>query len=281
MPLARIPQAHTITGHGGIQLRVWDYGGPGRPLIVAHCTGTLGRIWDVVVAELGDQFRVLAPDTRGQGDSEAPADRADYRWDYSGRDLLAVVEHFGLPRGLGAVGHSAGGAHVAYAEHLAPGTFGRAMLIDAVIAEPAYFAGENQLAVKVARRKNAFESPDAARERLTAKPPMAHWVPGAVDAYLAHAFHVDASGGCQLKCPGAREAWYYEHGGACDLFEALDTLAFDTCLVTGETSYAQPWVDAQHGRLPSAHVEIVPGAGHFIPQEKPVETAALIRKWFG
>ena len=224
MPLFREPTAVKVSGHGGIQLNVWDYGGPGQPLIFAHCTGTLGRIWDVVVAELGDQFRVLAPDTRGQGDSEAPTDREDYRWDYSGRDLLAVIAHFGLSQGVGAVGHSAGGAHVAYAEHLAPGTFSKALLMDAVIAEPAFFEGENQLAVMVKRRKNELDSIDAARERLTSKPPMEHWVPGAVESYLAHAFRVDASGRCHLKCPGTREAWYYELGGSNDIYEALETL---------------------------------------------------------
>lgn len=281
MSLSREPRPVTISGYGGIALNVWDYGGGGAPLILAHCTGTPGRIWDVVVAALGDQFRVLAPDTRGQGDSEAPAAREEYRWDYSGRDLLAVVDHFALPAATGAVGHSAGGAHVAYAEQRAPGTFGKVMLIDAVIAEPAYFVGENPLAAKVARRKNAFPSIEAARERLAAKPPMVHWAPEAVTAYMEHAFVVDETGRCRLKCPGTREAWFYEHGGACDVYEALDTLQFEACLVTGETSYARPWVEAQHQRLPHSRVEVVPGAGHFIPQEKPAETAALIARCFG
>lgn len=281
MPLLREPQPVSVIGHGGIRLNVWDYGGAGTPLLFVHCTGTLGRIWDVVVAELEDRFRVLALDTRGQGDSEAPADRDDYRWDYSGRDLLAVVEHFGLPRGIGAVGHSAGGAHVAYAEHFAPGTFEKVMLIDAVIAARAWFEGENQLAIKVARRKNEFPSLAAARERLSSKPPMAHWSPGAVEAYLQHAFRKNGTESYLLKCPGAREAWYYELGGASDMYEALDTLTFDACLVTGETSYAHPWVEGQHAKLPKARVDTVAGAGHFIPQEKPAETAALIQRWFG
>lgn len=281
MPLAREPVAETVTGYGGVDLNVWDYGGLGEPLLMVHCTGTLGRIWDVVVAELGDRFRVLAPDTRGQGDSQAPEKRRDYVWDFSGQDLLAIIEHFDLPRGLGAVGHSAGGAHVAYAERRVSGIFGKVMLIDAIIAERKFFDGEHPLAEKVRRRKNEFESLDAARERLTSKPPMELWVPGAVDAYLAHAFAPTADGGLCLKCPGARESWFYELGGASDLYDVLDTLQFDACVVTGENSYAQSWAAAQQARLPKAKLEIVPGAGHFIPQEKPVETAALIRGWFG
>lgn len=281
MSLVREPQAITVPGYHGVTLNVWDYGGSGNPLVFVHCTGTLGRIWDPVVAALGDQYRILAPDTRGQGDSEAPDNRGDYRWDYSGRDLLAILAHFNLSEDTGAVGHSAGGAHVAYAEHAAPGTFGKVMLLDAVIADRTFFEGENHLATKVARRINAFDSLEAARARLTAKPPIGHWVPGAVDAYMAHAFQVDATGRCELKCPGTREAWFYELGGASDLYENLDTLHVDTCLVTGEKSYAQNWVEAQHARMPNSQVEVVAGAGHFIPQEKPLETAALIAAWFG
>lgn len=281
MPLARDPQAITVTGYGGVDLNVWDYGGLGEPLLLLHCTGTLGRIWDVVVAELGDHFRVLAPDTRGQGDSQAPEQRRDYLWDFSGQDLLAIMEHFDLPRGMGAVGHSAGGAHVVYAERRVPGIFGKVMLIDAIIADRTFFREENPLAAKVRKRINEFESIEAARERLASKPPMEHWVPGAVDSYLAHAFAPMEGGGYQLKCPGTRESWFYELGGATDMYDLLDTLQFDACVVTGENSYVQPWVAAQQARLPRAKLEVVPGAGHFIPQEKPAETAALISRWFG
>ena len=280
MSLPRPPIAHEVPGHGGLRLNVWDYGGNGPTLLAAHCTGTLGRIWDPVVAALGDRFRILAPDTRGQGDSESPADRDGYRWELSGRDLLEVMRHFDLPKGTGAVGHSAGGAHVAYAEHLSPGCFGRIMLIDAVVADRAFFEGEVHLATKVARRINTFASIDAARERLAAKPPMASWVPEAVDRYLDHAFQLDPDGACHLKCPGDREAWYYELGGASDVYDNLHELHVDACLVTGEHSYAQHWVEAQDARLPYSRVEVVAGAGHFIPQEKPVETATLIQGWF-
>lgn len=280
MPLARDPKAITVTGYGGVDLNVWDYGGLGEPLLLVHCTGTLGRIWDVVVAELGDRFRVLAPDTRGQGDSQAPEQRRDYLWDFSGQDLLAVMEHFDLPRGIGAVGHSAGGAHVGYAERRLPGIFGKVMLIDAIIADRKFFLDENPLAEKVRKRINEFESLDAARERLSSKPPMMHWVGGALDSYLVHAFEPMEGGGYRLKCPGARESWFYELGGASDLFDTLDTLQFDACVVTGENSYVAPWVAAQQARLAKAKLEVLPGAGHFIPQEKPVETAALITEWF-
>jgi len=280
MNLAREPEAVTVRGYNGLNLNVWDYGGSGTPLLLCHCTGTLGRIWDPVVARLGDQFRVLAPDTRGQGDSEAPSDRHDYRWDYSGKDLLAVAKHFSLPPGVGAAGHSAGGAHLGYAALESPDCFGRIMLLDAVVADRQFFQGSNPLAEKVRRRKNTFESKDAARERLCSKAPMSYWHPMAQAAYLSHAFEDAPDGSCTLKCPGTREAWYYELGGASDLFERLGEITVPTALVTGEKSYGHAWVEAQQARLANTHMDIVSGAGHFIPQEKPEETAALIATWF-
>ncbi len=281
MPLPRTPVAATFPGYAGLNLNVWDYGGDGPPLLFAHCTGTLARIWDVVVAELNDAFRVLAVDTRGHGDSATPPTREDYAWSCSGQDLMAVLTHFNLGKGIGAVGHSAGGAHVAYAEHSSPGTFGKILLIDPIIGPREYFSGKNPLAEKVRYRINDFDGLAQARERLVSKPPMTHWVAGAVDAYMAHAFNVTDDGRCSLKCPGDREAWYYELGGASDVYETLETFQCKTCLVTGSESYVQPLVAAQQARIPNAQREVVPGVGHFVPQDKPVETAALIAAWFG
>ncbi len=85
------PEAVQIEGHGGVKINVWDYGGDGPTLLLAHCTGTLARIWDPLVPALLPHFRIIAPDTRGHGDSEQPENPDDYRWSNSGNDMLAVI----------------------------------------------------------------------------------------------------------------------------------------------------------------------------------------------
>lgn len=271
------PKEHRIEGHGGLMLRVLEYGpGDGVPLLLCHCTGTFARIWEPVIARLGGGYRVIAVDSRGQGDSEQPLDREAYVWEYSGRDLHAVIDVLRLGSGVLAAGHSAGAAHVAYAEMLRPGTFRKVALMDAIIGPRELFSGERPLATLVRRRRNTFESLDAARERLGSKPPMNTWTNETLECYLAHAFHTQSDGTLVLKCPGDVEAWMYEHGGACDVFERLGELQFDALVVAGADSYGVSLATAQAERLPHARYTEVPGAGHFIPQEKPEAVAGLL-----
>ena len=271
------PVAHTIRSHDGLALRVWDYGGAGPPLLLCHCTGTLGRIWDPIVARLGGAFRCIAPDTRGQGDSERPPDEAGFEWRNSGQDLLTIVDALRLGPGLRAAGHSAGGAHLAYAETLRPGAIARAVLIDPIIGPRAAFAGERPLAKLVRNRVNDFASLEDARARYVAKPPMNTWTDETVDAYLAHAFVTTADGRVHLKCPGYVEAIFYNKGGACDVFEQLESLDFDGMLVTGSESNVRGLAEHQHSRLPRLPFRVLEGGSHFVPQEQPEAIAELLR----
>lgn len=274
------PVRHTLRGSGGLSLNVWDYGGNGPVMLLCHCTGTLGRIWDPVVRLLGGRFRCIAPDTRGQGDSGTPPTRADYAWRLSGEDLLHIVDGLGLGGGIVAAGHSAGGAHVAYAEHYRPGVFERVVLIDSIIGPGQFFDEDNNpLAALVRKRINVFPDLETARERFRSKPPMKSWVPEAVEAYLAHGLRQRPDGQLELKCPGDREAWFYELGGACDVFEELDQMPVRTLLLAGDESDTRGLAQLQQQRLPHAELRMVPGAGHFLVQEYPELVAEQVMAW--
>ncbi|MBI2431941.1 MAG: alpha/beta hydrolase [Candidatus Hydrogenedentes bacterium] len=273
------PTSTRVTGEGGLLLNVWDYGGGGPPILLCHCTGTFGRIWDPVARHLQGTFRMIAIDTRGQGDSAIPSSREDCAWWRSGEDVLAVIEHFDFGPGLRACGHSAGGAHLAHAELAQPGTFSRLVLIDPIIAPDHQFGAENPLAAKVRRRLNTFSHRSAARDRFAAKPPMDVWAPEALNAYVEFAFEDEPDGSITLKCPGEREAWFYELGGAPDVYERLHQITCPTLLVTGSESYVAPLTELQAARLPQCERRIIEGAGHFIPQEKPETIAQVIKDW--
>lgn len=274
------PARLTISGAEGLALNVWDYGGDGPPLLLCHCTGTLGRIWDPVVRLLHGRYRCIAPDTRGQGDSEAPADRAGYAWRLSGQDLLHIVDALTLGTPLLAAGHSAGGAHIAYAEHYRPGIFDRVLLIDSIIGPGHFFDEDNSpLAHLVRKRINIFPDLDTARQRFRSKPPMNTWVPEAVEAYLAHGLRQRPDGQWELKCPGDREAWFYELGGASDVFEELDRMPVKTRILAGEESDTRGLAQLQHERLPHAQLTMIPNAGHFLVQEMPERIAEEIHRW--
>ncbi len=274
------PRAVQVSGHGDVCLNVWDYGGEGQPLMLCHCTGTHGRVWDPVVEELQQCFHVYSLDSRGHGNSDKPPNREAYEWVKSGWDLLAVLDALGVGESPAIAGHSGGAAHIAYAEMLRPGAFDRVVLLDAIIGPEALFSGEAPLAGAARRRKRVFSSLEEARARLEEKPPMNAWRPEALDAYLKHGLARNENGAFELKCPPEIEAWMYELGGACDVFEKMDTLRFEALLVTGTESYIRPLVKMQCERLPRAAIHAMDGAGHFIPQEHPHRTAQRILDWF-
>src|SRR5687767_8481984 len=100
---------------------VYDFGGHGPDLLLAHATGFHAHVWLPVVEHLRDRFRCVAVDERGHGDSPGGPD-VDLGWRQSAHDLFPVIEAAALQRPFG-VGHSAGGAQLLMAEQDAPGTF--------------------------------------------------------------------------------------------------------------------------------------------------------------
>lgn len=270
------PLSLKIPGHDGVLIHVWHHHGDGPPLLLAHCTGTHGRVWDPVIAELRRRFRVYAVDTRGHGHAGQPQDREAYAWRNCGLDLLAVIDALGLAPGLRAAGHSGGGAHLAYAESIRPGTFGRVVLFDPIIGPRKVFEGPSPLAESARRRRNSFETLDDARTRYRSKPPMNRWDERAFDAFIRHAFRPHPEGGVELRLPGPVEAWFYELGGACDLYDAPEQLGFDALLVSGADSNVLALAEHLALRLPRARLEVLPATGHFIPQERPDESARII-----
>ncbi|MEU8925446.1 alpha/beta hydrolase [Kitasatospora sp. NPDC048545] len=89
----------------GRRLSYLDFGGPGRPLLALHGHLSEGAVWGRLAAELAGEWRVIAPDQRGQGES----DRAgDYSREGYLADVGALLDHLGLERVV-LLGHSLGG----------------------------------------------------------------------------------------------------------------------------------------------------------------------------
>ncbi|NLN92514.1 MAG: alpha/beta hydrolase [Candidatus Hydrogenedens sp.] len=273
------PKTHRLAVQG-TEFVVREYPCSASPLFFCHCTGTSGRIWEPVFRKLKLDHTFYAWDARGHGDSEKTSDPGDYNWDRQARDLLDIFEQLGLDH-LQAVGHSGGGAALAQAELLRPGTFSRLMLIDPIIASPDFFAGVKILAELSRRRHNRFSSREVARERFSSKEPMSRWTAESLDCYLDHCFEAGEGEEIVLKCPGPIEALVYDMSGETEIMSRLNGLEPPTCLVTGEDSYMLHHAEEQQRRIPGSELVILPSTSHFIPQEKPDEVAELINRWFG
>jgi pimeloyl-ACP methyl ester carboxylesterase len=82
-----------VTSTDGVRLAVHESGDPDRPVLVAvHGYPDNHHVWDGVASELGRDFRVVAYDVRGAGDSDKPAGRAAYRIAQLGDDFAAVID---------------------------------------------------------------------------------------------------------------------------------------------------------------------------------------------
>jgi len=91
----------------GVLLHYREWGTPGqRPLLFLHGGSAHARWWDFLVAYLGE-YRCIALDLRGHGDSGWPDD-GDYRLETHAGDAAAVVDALALER-VCVIGHSFGG----------------------------------------------------------------------------------------------------------------------------------------------------------------------------
>ncbi len=96
-----------VTGNG-VRLHYFDWGrAPSPAIILLHGGGLTAHSWDVVCDLLRGEYRCVALDLRGHGDSGWAPD-VEYALEAHAADLRAVVDSLSLDRFV-VVGHSLGG----------------------------------------------------------------------------------------------------------------------------------------------------------------------------
>lgn len=83
---------------GGV-LAVTD-AGSGPPILLLHGSNADRSSANALIAQLSSNYRCLAPDRRGAGESTAPIGARDPGWDTLAGDVLAVVHWSGAERPL-------------------------------------------------------------------------------------------------------------------------------------------------------------------------------------
>lgn len=272
----------TVTTADGLSVAAHRLGGRGRPVVFTHATGMHGRVWQPVVAALGEAATAISLDARGHGDSAPPPD-LDFAWSGFALDVLAVVDGLGLDRPIG-VGHSSGGAALFLAEQARPGTFSGLYCFEPTViaADPPLGRDrQNWLAAGARRRREVFESREAAYENYAAKPPFSGVDPAALAAYVGHGFVDLPEGRVRLKCRGEHEALVNEMATAHDAYPHLSEIACPVVLVHGEGTegFGPALIAAQAERLADVRIEVIPGVGHLGPLEDPTALAQSIRRF--
>src|SRR5216684_5192603 len=102
----------------GLKLHYLDWGGDGRPIVILHATGFLGRIYRPIAEALTSIGHIYSYDQRGHGDSEHPKGDV-FEWEATVTDLEGFIIATGL-RDVRGFGHSAGAPRLARSRASAP-----------------------------------------------------------------------------------------------------------------------------------------------------------------
>jgi pimeloyl-ACP methyl ester carboxylesterase len=265
----------------GVEITVHDLGGEGPPLVLAHATGFHGRVWEPLADHLTG-FHLWSIDMRAHGDSTTPEDRP-LEWYGFADDVLSVIDGIGLERPYG-VGHSKGAASLLLAEQARPGTFKALYLYEPVVVPTDNVTGhnpDNPLSNGARRRRDTFDSFDAAYENYASKPPFSTLHPEVLRVYVDHGFTQNVDGTVSLKCRPENEAEVYAHGMSHHAFAALHDV---TCPVTIAMG-VEDGVPAIFGRpiaeaLPHGTIASFPNLAHFGPLEDPATIATSVLEAF-
>lgn len=110
----------------GVALSYLDWGGSGEAILFLHGGALTAHSWDLVCLGLRDEWRCLALDMRGHGDSGWSD---EYRTEAAIDDIAALVTHSKLDR-IHLVGNSLGGMIAAHYAATHPTRVGSLTLVD-------------------------------------------------------------------------------------------------------------------------------------------------------
>lgn len=283
------PATHRLaTPDGDICWFEWGVPGDAPSLLLLHATGFHARCWDQVALALPPGMHVVAPDHRGHGRSFRPATLAD--WGASADVLLPLVDRLG-GRPLVGCGHSMGGYILTRLAARRPAAFRHIVLIDPVIMDPVFYAGQDIAPLPdaaghpIAKRRNRWDSREQMRARFVDRLPYAKWDARVLADYCAHGLLPAPDGeGLELACPPVLEASVYQNGLRTDPYRWLADLRVATTLIrapTGERrgpldfSTSPTWLGLG-AAIGAARDELWAENSHFIPMESPDRVAGLL-----
>ncbi|MDO3649875.1 alpha/beta fold hydrolase [Nocardia mangyaensis] len=108
-----VPDRMHRVHNGDISLAVYEFGPEdGVPVVLVHGWPDTHHLWDGVVPLLSDRYRVIAYDTRGYGESSAPAPVSAYQLSRLATDFFAVVEAVSPTEPVHVVAHDWGSVQV-------------------------------------------------------------------------------------------------------------------------------------------------------------------------
>jgi pimeloyl-ACP methyl ester carboxylesterase len=264
-----------VTNGATIHVRV---GGHGSAVVLLHGYGETGDMWAPMAAELARDHKVIVPDLRGLGLSSKPAEGYDKKTQAG--DVTGVLDALKVGE-VDLVTHDIGNM-VGYAfAALNPERVRRFVLIDAPL--PGVGAWEEVLKNPLLWHFR-FGGPDmerlvAGRERIYLD---RFWNEfSAMPSKFSEASREHYA--ALYALPGAMHSGFAQFAAfdqdAIDnqAFLAKGKLAMPVLAVGGEKSFGPMMATVMRFAASDVHEGSVPGSGHWIMEENPAATVALVR----
>lgn len=231
----------------------YELSGPqdGPVVVLSHSLGSSLIMWEPQVKPLEARFRVLRYDTRGHGQSDAPA--GAYTLEQLMEDAVGLLDRLGIDI-VHWVGLSMGGMIGLCLALNHPGRLRTLALCDTAAVIPEEAQPMWQERIDAARGKGLEALVDATMER---------WF---TSSFLAQNPHqVESIRRQFLATPVAGYIGCSEAIRRLNLLDRLPEIQIPTLIMVGEDDPGTPVSAsrAMHGRIPNSELIVLPDAAHF------------------
>lgn len=247
----------------GTTIHVEDQGVGELALVFLHYWGGSCRTWDGVVGALSNQYRTVAIDHRGWGESEAPAD--GYRIADMANDAQDVIEALQLRRYV-LVGHSMGGKVAQLLASRCPVGLEAVVLVAPSPPSPMVLS-DNERATMASAYDSRASVSWVVDNVLTAN---------GLAPELREQVIVDSLRGAAQ----AKAAWP-NTGMLEDITQRVGAIQVPVMVIAGERDQVDRVETLRQELLPrltNARLEVLPGTGHLSPLEAPTALIGVIRQ---
>jgi len=271
----------TVSEHPPLSLSIKEWSRRGLPCVLIHGFGDAACVWDHLAARIAPQYRVIAMDLRGHGNSDWDPE-ARYDTETFTGDLTKVVESFGFDQ-MVLVAHSLG-ADVAIRFAAANGA--RVVALVIVDFGPELDkAGVDEIVRNFVAMPRAFASAEEYAQWLIARRPLAD--PDMLRQFARHNLRQSPTQTWEVKSDAtlasrsqiskfdAQDGRYSSPG----LWPALTRIKCPTLLVRGIGSgilrydVASRMVD---NTLADARLATIAAAGHSVMMDNPAAFSASV-----
>jgi len=264
-----------------------DWGGAGPMAHLAHATGLCAAAYTPLVKLLQPRMHVVGMDDRGHGKTTVLADVHKLKnWDIFVDDLEGLFTLIDQP--IIAMGHSRGAVASMLLALRKPERVRALVLIDPTIL-PAYYtwfvyfarlsllSRFYPIAARAAKRNPAWPDRETILRTYQSKSMFKAWREGFLEGYIEDGAHKTNDGSIHLACEPAWEARCfsaYPH----DLWHYIPKITQPVLVLYGDKSdtFLAPAAKRFQAQVPQAILRCFKDTSHFVPMERPQETAEAI-----